>query len=230
MTIVRWAMWLAPFAVFGLLAQLVAKLGIDALLGMGVYVGTVLIGLLLVFVMHLTIVLVGARYSPIKFIKSIREVMLLAFSTSSCAAIMPYSIKVAEEKLGVRPSISQFVIPLAATTNMNGTALYQGVAAMFLAQVFGVQLGLNEMLLIILVAVGATIGSPSTPGVGIIILAMVLQSVGVPAAGIALIMGVDRILDMSRTAVNSAGDLVACVLMERLQKKHPISATTTLER
>jgi len=220
MTIVRWAMWLAPFAVFGLLAQLVAKLGLHTLLGMGVYVATVLVGLLVVFAMHLTIVLVGARCSPLKFVKSAREVMLLAFSTSSCAAIMPYSIKVAEEKLGVRPSISQFVIPLAATTNMNGTALYQGVAAMFLAQVFGVPLGIHEMLLIILVAVGATIGSPSTPGVGIVILAMVLNSVGIPAAGIALVMGVDRILDMSRTAVNSAGDLVACLLMERLQKRH----------
>jgi Na+/H+-dicarboxylate symporter len=228
MTIVRWAMWLAPFAVFGLLAQLVAKLGVDALLGMGVYVATVLFGLLLVFIMHLTIVFVGARYSPLKFIKAAREVLLLAFSTSSCAAIMPYSIKVAEEKMGVRPSISQFVIPLAATTNMNGTALYQGVAALFLAQVFGVPLGLNEMLLIILVAVGATIGSPSVPGVGIVILAMVLNSVGVPAVGIALVMGVDRILDMSRTAVNAAGDLVACVLMERLQKKvaQPSAAAT----
>ena len=233
MTVVRWAMWLAPFAVFGLLAQLVAKLGVDALLGMGVYVGTVLVGLLLVFSMHLTIVLVGARYSPIRFLKSAREVMLLAFSTSSCAAIMPYSIKVAEEKLGVRSSIAQFVIPLASTTNMNGTALYQGVAAMFLAQVFGVPLGLNEMLMIVMVAVGATIGSPSTPGVGIVILAMVLNSVGIPPAGIALVMGVDRILDMSRTAVNSAGDLVACLLMERLQKQHasPVSpaATTTAE-
>ncbi len=229
MTIVRWAMWLAPLAVFGLLAQLVAKLGLEALFGMGVYVVTVLIGLVLVFSMHLTIVMVGARYSPIKFLKSAREVMLLAFSTSSCAAIMPYSIKVAEEKLGVRPSISQFVIPLAATTNMNGTALYQGVAAMFLAQVFGVPLGVHEMLLIILVAVGATIGSPSTPGVGIVILAMVLNSVGIPAAGIALVMGVDRILDMSRTAVNSAGDLVACLLMERLQKKHSLPVTIPAE-
>ena len=226
MTIVRWAMWLAPLAVFGLLAQLVAKLGVDALLGMGVYVATVLLGLVLVFIMHLTIVLVGARYSPIRFIKSVREVLLLAFSTSSCAAIMPYSIKVAEEKLGVRPAIAQFIIPLAATTNMNGTALYQGVAAMFLAQVFAIPLGVNEMLLIVLVAVGATIGSPSTPGVGIVILAMVLHSVGIPPAGIALVMGVDRILDMSRTVVNSAGDLVACLLMERLQKKHTVPATS----
>lgn len=220
MTIVRWAMWLAPLAVFGLIAQLVAKLGLDTLLGMGVYVATVLLGLLLVLLMHLAIVLLGARRSPLAFLRSAREVMLLAFSTSSCAAIMPYSIKVAEEKLGVRPAISQFVIPLAATTNMNGTALYQGVAAMFLAQVFGVPLGVNQMLLIVLVAVGATIGSPSAPGVGIVILAMVLHSVGIPAAGIALVMGVDRILDMSRTAVNAAGDLVACLLMERLQARH----------
>lgn len=217
MTIVRWAMWLAPFAVFGLLAQLIAKLGLDAILGMGVYVATVLGGLLLMLCVYMAILLAGARYPPLQFLRSAREVLLLAFSTSSSAAVMPLSIKTAEEKLGVRSSICQFVIPLAATINMNGTALYQGVAALFLAQVFGIDLSLGQLVLIVVVAVGAAIGSPSTPGVGIVILAMVLNSVGIPAAGIALILGVDRILDMSRTAINVAGDLVACVLMERLQ-------------
>jgi Na+/H+-dicarboxylate symporter len=142
-------------------------------------------------------------------------VLLLAFSTSSSAAVMPLSIKVAEEQLKVRPSVSQFVIPLGATINMNGTALYQGVAAMFLAQVFGVEIGVSGMALIVLTAVGASIGAPSTPGVGIVILSMVLGAVGIPAAGIALIMGVDRILDMSRTAINVSGDLVAAKLMDR---------------
>lgn len=193
MTIVRWAMWLAPFAVFGLLAQLVAKLGLDAILGMGVYVATVLGGLLLMLAVYMAILLLGARRSPTGFLRSAREVLLLAFSTSSSAAVMPLSIKTAEEKLGVRASIAQFVIPLAATINMNGTALYQGVAALFLAQVFGIDLSLSQLVLIVVVAVGAAIGSPSTPGVGIVILAMVLNSVGIPAAGIALIMGVDRI-------------------------------------
>jgi Na+/H+-dicarboxylate symporter len=128
---------------------------------------------------------------------------------------MPLSIKTAEEALQVRPSIAQFVIPLGATINMTGTALYQGVAAMFLAQVYGVDIGLGGMLLVVAMAVGAAIGSPGTPGVGIVILSMVLATVGIPAEGIALIMGVDRILDMSRTSVNVAGDLVAAKLMDR---------------
>jgi Na+/H+-dicarboxylate symporter len=131
---------------------------------------------------------------------------------------MPLSIKTAEDALQVRPSISQLVIPLGATINMNGTALYQGVAAIFLAQVFGVDISLGGMVLIVVLAVGASIGSPATPGVGIIILATILSSVGIPPAGIALIMGVDRILDMCRTAVNVCGDLVASVLMHRWVK------------
>ena len=215
MTVVRWAMWLAPIAVFGLLAQLTAKLGLNALLGMAAYVGTVLLGLLLMFCVYLLVIFVVARLSPWKFIAAVRDVLLLAFSTSSSAAVMPLSIKTVEEKLGVRPSVSQFIIPLGATINMNGTALYQGVAALFLAQIFGIDIGLGGMALIVLTSVGASIGAPATPGVGIVILSMVLGTVGIPAAGIALIMGVDRILDMSRTAVNVAGDLVAARLMDQ---------------
>ena len=215
MTVVKWAMWLAPYAVFGLMAQLTAKLGLDALLGMAVYVGTVLASLLLMLVVYLIIIFLVARQRPVAFLAAVRDVLLLAFSTSSSAAVMPLSIKTAEDKLGVRPSISQFVIPLGATINMNGTALYQGVAAIFLAQIFGVEIGVGGMALIVLTAVGASIGAPATPGVGIVILSMVLASVGIPATGIALIMGVDRILDMSRTAINVCGDLVAAKLMDR---------------
>jgi len=213
MTVVSWAMRLAPFAVFGLIAQLTAKIGFDALLGMAVYIATVLLGLLILLIMYLLIVFVMARETPLRFLTSIREVMLLAFSTSSSAAVMPLSIRTVEQKLGVQPAISQFVIPLGATINMNGTALYQGVAAVFLAQVFGIDLGMGAMLLIVVTAVGASIGSPGTPGVGIVILAMVLESVNIPTVGIVLIMGVDRILDMSRTAVNVCGDIVAASLM-----------------
>lgn len=215
MTVVRWAMVLAPFAVFGLLAQLTAKIGLDALLGMAAYVGTVLLGLSCLFLFYLLVLYAAVRQRPLGFVKAVREVLLLAFSTSSSAAVMPLSIKTTEEALGVRPSISQFVIPLGATINMNGTALYQGVAAIFLAQVFGVEVGISGLLLITVTAVGASIGTPAAPGVGIVILAMVLGTVGVPAAGIALIMGVDRILDMSRTAINVSGDIVASVLMDR---------------
>lgn len=214
MTVVRWAMLLAPVAVFGLIAQLTAKLGLDALLGMAIYVGTVLLGLLIMFCVYLVIIFFTAKLNPLHFIHSVKDVLLLAFSTSSSAAVMPLSIKTAEEQLRVRPSISQLVIPLGATINMNGTALYQGVAAVFLAQVFGIEIGLSGMTLIVLTAVGASIGAPATPGVGIVILTMVLGTVGIPAAGIALIMGVDRILDMSRTAINVGGDLVTAKLMD----------------
>jgi Na+/H+-dicarboxylate symporter len=215
MTVVRWAMLLAPVAVFGLLARLTSQIGLEALAGMAFYVATVLLGLLLLLVMYLALVWVFARQSPASFLGATRELLLLAFSTSSSAAVMPLSIETAEERLGVRRSIAQFVIPLGATINMNGTALYQGVAAVFLAQVYGVDIGTSGLALVVVLAVGASIGSPGTPGVGIVILAMVLNSVGIPAEGVALLLGVDRILDMSRTSINVAGDMVACKLMDR---------------
>lgn len=219
MTVVGWAMRLAPLAVFGLMAQLTSKIGLDAILGMGVYVGTVLVGLMILLSLYLVLIYLFTQQSPASFLRSTRDVLLLAFSTSSSAAVMPLSIKTAEEKLQVHPSVSQFVIPLGATINMNGTALYQGVATVFLAQVFSVDLSTGALLLVIVTAVGASIGSPGTPGVGIVILAMVLETVGIPAAGVVLIMGVDRILDMSRTAVNVCGDLVAAKLMNRWMVK-----------
>ena len=215
MTVVRWAMLLAPLAVFGLMARLTSQIGFEAILGMALYVATVLLGLGLLLVMYLALVWVFAGQTPISFLRSTRELLLLAFSTSSSAAVMPLSIKTAEEQLGVRTSVAQFVIPLGATINMNGTALYQGVAAVFLAQVYGIDISTSGLALIVVLAVGASIGSPATPGVGIVILAMVLSTVGIPPEGVALLMGVDRILDMSRTSINVAGDLVASKLMNR---------------
>jgi Na+/H+-dicarboxylate symporter len=215
MTVVRGAMRLAPIAVFGLMAQLTTKIGFSALLGMAIYVATVIIGLLLLLLVYLLMLRIFIGERPVRFLRVTRDVLLLAFSTSSSATVMPLSIKTAEQQLNVRPSISQFVIPLGATINMNGTALYQAVATVFLAQVYGIDLSIGSMALVVAMAVGASIGSPATPGVGIVILAMVLETVGIPASGVALIMGVDRILDMSRTAINVTGDLVTCALMER---------------
>lgn len=213
MVVVRWAMYLVPLAVFGLLAQIVARLGIDALLGVGLYVLTVLLGLLLMLGLYLLVYSWASRRSPLEFLRISREALLLAFSTSSSAAVMPLTLRTAERGLGVEASVARFVIPLGTTINMAGTALYQVVATLFLAQVFGIDLGLSALLLVVALAVGASIGSPGTPGIGIVILAMLLDSVGIPAAGIALIIGVDRILDMARTTVNVAGDLVAsCVV------------------
>jgi Na+/H+-dicarboxylate symporter len=215
MTVVRWAMYLAPLAVFGLLAQITIKVGFEALLGMAAYVGTVLLALLLLLCFYLLIVFFVSGKSPLAFMGAIREAQLLAFSTSSSAAVMPLSLKTAKEKLKVRPSISEFVIPLGTTINMDGTALYQGAATVFLAQVFGIELGLSALVLIVVTTVAASLGTPATPGVGIVILSLVLESAGIPTAGIALILGVDRILDMSRTVLNVTGDFTACLVMDR---------------
>ena len=215
MTVVRWAMILAPFAVFGLLLRLTAKIGPQALVGMSVYVGTVLVGLLLLFSFYMLALLLLVRMSPVQFIRSAREALLLAFSTSSSAAVMPMTMRTLQDEFRVRPSVAQFVVPLGATINMDGTALYQAVATVFLAQAFGVEMSLPTMMLLGLTAVGASIGTPSTPGVGIVILASVLTAAGVPTTGIALIIGVDRILDMSRTTLNVAGDMVAGIILDR---------------
>jgi Na+/H+-dicarboxylate symporter len=219
MVVVRWAMYLVPAAVFGLLTQLTARMGVEALLGMGVCVLTVLGALGLAFAFLMAVYAIGRRRSPLAFLRASRDVLLLAFSTSSSAAVMPLTIRTAEKSLGVQQGVARFVIPLGTTINMAGTALYQVIATLFLAQVYQVDVGLSGLLLVVVLAVGASIGSPGTPGIGIVILAMMLGTVGIPAEGIALIIGVDRILDMSRTTLNVVGDLVAAsVIGERISQ------------
>lgn len=230
MVVVRWAMYLVPLAVFGLLTQLSARMGLDALLGMGVYVATVLAALLLALAFLLVVYALGRRRSPLAFLRGSRDVLLLAFSTSSSAAVMPMTIRTAEEALGVREGIARFVIPLGTTINMAGTALYQVMATLFLAQVYSVDVSLSGLLLVVVLAVGASIGSPGTPGIGIVILAMMLGSVGIPAEGVALLVGVDRILDMSRTTLNVAGDLVAACVMDALAPAEQAEAVGTQDR
>ena len=216
MKIIDWAMKIAPYAVFGLLANITIKIGFDAISSMSVYMLTVILGLLILLSFYLVIVYFSSNISPWKFVSQIKEVQLMAFSTSSSAAVMPLSMKTAEEKLNVPSSISKFVIPLGATVNMDGTALYQVCAAIFLTQLFGIELSFIELIILALTTVGASIGSPSTPGVGIVILATILQGIGVPVEGVALILGVDRILDMCRTTVNVTGDLTATLVMKKL--------------
>lgn len=215
MKVVSWAMLLTPAAVFGLLAALSIDSGFDAILGLSVYVGTVLAGLAVLVAVYVVLIAVFSHQRPSEFLSAIRSVQLLAFSTSSSAAVMPLSMKTAEEQLGVRRSISQFLVPLGATINMDGTALYQAVAAIFLLQVYGVDASASQVGLLLATTIGASIGAPSTPGVGIVVLATVLQSMGIPPAGLGVILGVDRILDMARTAVNVTGDLTACAVVER---------------
>ena len=216
MTVVRWAMLLAPIGVFGLMADITAQVGLDVLLSLFKYVAAVLLGLMGLLVFYSCIVVFVGKRSPVTFFKKIWELQLLAFSTSSSAAVMPRSLDTAENKLGIHRAISRFTIPLGATINMDGTALYQSVGAIFLMQVFGVPVTFVAVSIILATALVASIGTPGTPGVGIVVLAGILESNGVPASGIALIAGVDRLLDMCRTVINVTGDQTACIVMERL--------------
>ncbi len=216
--IVKWAMILAPFAVFGLMSKLTSQFGVSTLLGLGIYVLTVFLGLLILLIVYLLIVYFLSKENPFTFLKNIRDVQLLAFSTSSSAVVMPYSIKTAQENLKIRPAIAQFIIPLGTTINMDGTALYQAIATIFLAQVYNINISFVALILLIITIVGASIGTPGTPGVGIVILAMALTAVGIPLTGIALIIGVDRILDMARTSINVTGDLTAATFINKYIK------------
>jgi len=221
MIVVKWAMYLAPLAVFGLIAETTARSGIETLAGMMGYVSTVILGLVGVLLFYLLLLRFVAKQNPFHFLSKIRQVQLLAFSTSSSAAVMPLTMETAEKDLNVDPNVSRFIIPLGTTINMDGTALYQGVATVFLANIFGIELNLSSMLLVVVTSIGASIGSPGTPGVGIVILAGILTNIGIPATGIALILGVDRILDMCRTVINVTGDLTAAVVMNYWMKLKP---------
>lgn len=218
MKFVDWAMLIAPYAVFSFLCGLTAQLGVDTLKAMSVYMGCVLAGLLALLAFYLTLVTVIGRRSPLLFLKHIRDAQILAFSSSSSAATMPITLRVAEDNLKLRPEIADFVIPLGTTINMDGTAIYQMIAALFLAQVFGIDLTLTETCVLAVTIVGASVGSPGTPGVGLVILSTILHNIGVTAEGIAMILAVDRILDMCRTTINVTGDLTASVVMNKLIK------------
>lgn len=211
MNIVKWAMFLAPVAVFGLMAQLVMRMGFETMLGISGYVGTVLLGLAGLLAMYLLIALLVARITPLRFAQAAGSNLLLAFSTSSSSAVMPVTIQTAR-RLGVPESIANLVVPLGATMNMAGTALYQAVAILFLAQLAGVELTAVQITVVVGTLVASSIGAPGTPGVSIAILISVATSMGIPVEGMVIILGVDRLLDMCRTAVNVTGDLVAAVL------------------
>ena len=216
MKVVSWAMAFAPLAVFSLMAGILAQTGFEALTTLGLYVFCVIAGLLTMLAVYLTFVLCIARRSPLDFLACIRNPQIIAFSTSSSAATMPVSLKAAEEKLKLEGDIFRFVIPLGATINMDGTALYQATAALFLCQVFGIDLSLSEMVLLVMTTVGASIGTPAMPGVGIVVLATILTGIGVPPEGVGLILAVDRILDMCRTTINVTGDLTAATVLQAM--------------
>lgn len=217
--VVSWAMRLAPFAAFGLMAGITSKIGLSALGVLGAYMLTVVAGLFVMISVYMLIIKFFAKRPISSTFKMMKDAQLLAFSTSSSAAVMPLSIKTAEEKMKIKPKVSQFIIPLGATINMDGTALYQIIAVFFLAQLFSIDLGFTTILLITLTALAASIGAPSAPGTGIVILSTILITAGIPPVAVVLLLGVDRILDMTRTMVNVTGDLTACLVFDKRIKE-----------
>ena len=207
-------MYIAPYAVFTLISATVAEFGFSILQTLLLYSVTVIAGLaVLTFVEYPILLKIFTKIPVFKFFKLQRQVIAVAFSTSSSAATLPVTMDICEKKLGVPNRIASFVLPLGTTVNMDGTALYQAVAAMFIAQVYGFDLNLTQQLTIVLTAALAAVGTAPVPGVGLIMLIIVLKSVGVPEEGIALIIGVDRILDMCRTVPNVIADSLACVVI-----------------
>ena len=210
----------APFGVVCLMAALVANApNTEIFIALGYYAATVLIGLTLLFCFYLALLWIFLRRSPIFFIKGMLPAQLLAFSTSSSAATLPVTMERLQEHVGVDKEVASFVLPVGATINMDGTALYQAVAAVFISQVFGDDLSFTEQLIIIFTATLASIGSAAVPGAGMLMLVVVLESVGLNPAGIALIFAIDRPLDMCRTVVNVSGDAtIATIVANSLGK------------
>ena len=221
MYLVNLVMKLAPIGTFGLLASSVGKMGLAGVAAMFKY----MIVVMLVLIIHGVFVYGGllkvlAKESIVRFFKHFGPVMAIGFSTSSSNASLPFAMKTAQEKLGVPKAISSFVQPLGATINMDGTAIMQGVATVFIAQVYGVELTISQLAVVVLTAVLASIGTAGVPGVGLVMLTMVLNQVNLPVEGIALIIGIDRILDMSRTAVNISGDAICAMIVAKSEEKY----------
>jgi Na+/H+-dicarboxylate symporter len=218
--LVKAVMKLAPLAVFALITAAIAQFGFHFLWSLLGY-SLLAIGVMAVFLFgyySLVILLLG-RYNPLAFFRAMSSVGLLAFSTSSSNAVLPENMISCEQKLGIDRRSAAFILPLGATINMSGTAIYQGVSAVFIAQVLGMALTLQQQALIVLTATLAAVGTAGIPGIGIVTLAMVLGAVGIPAQGIGLIIGVERILDMCRTVLNVMGDSAAALIVDQSEKR-----------
>ncbi|MCB0422146.1 MAG: dicarboxylate/amino acid:cation symporter [Bdellovibrionales bacterium] len=219
MKMIMMIMIIAPVGVFCLISKVFAEQGISAILPLGKY----FVAVLLVLLLHVLITYVGlikfvARLSPWEFFRNFKDVPIFAFSTASSGATLPVTMETVERRLGVDNSIASFTLPLGATINMDGTAVMQGVATVFIAQAYGQPLGIAAMLTVVLTATLASVGTAAVPGVGLITLAMVLKQVNLPVEGIGLIIGVDRLLDMTRTAVNVTGDAAVTVVVAKSEK------------
>ena len=229
MKIVNIIMLFAPYGVFALVSTTFATVGADAIFALLKYIGVVLLGLLL----HVTLIYGGlfkifTKQKIKPFLSKFTEVAAITFSTASSSASIPVSLEIMEE-LGVGKTTRSFTIPIGATINMDGTAIMQGVAALFIAQIYGIDLGLNDMITIILTATLASIGTAGVPGVGMIMLSMVLQSVGLPLEGIGLIMGVERIIDMFRTTVNVMGDNICTLIIANSESDLDLNKYNNIE-
>ncbi len=214
MELVTIVMRLAPYGVFALVARLAATLEAAAIGEVAAYFFTVL-GVLLIhgLVTYPVLLKLLARLNPVIFLKKMRAVMTFAFSTASSGATLPVTLRTVEERLGVHNSVASFTVPLGATINMDGTAIMQGVATVFIANAYGIDLSVTQLAMVVLMAVLASVGTAAVPGVGLVMLTTVLTQVGLPVEGIGLILGVDRLLDMVRTAVNVTGDgTVTCIV------------------
>jgi len=224
--LIDWIIQLAPYAVAALLFSITAKLGLDVLVQLARFVGTVVLALAIHFfvVFPLLVKLVGGM-SPLDFFKRAEPAILTAFSTSSSSATLPTTLMVAEERLGVPRRVGRFVCTLGATANMNGTALFEGVTVLFLAQFFNVELSLTQQVLVLLMCILGGIGAAGVPGGSLPVIATILVMFGIPPEGIGLILGVDRFLDMCRTTVNVTGDLVGAVVVSRGEAPDPLPET-----
>ena len=220
MKIVEILMEVAPYGVFALLAKLFATMGLGAILNLAAYFFTVLVVLLFHALVVYGLMLRGlSGLSPAMLFRKMRPVWAFAFSTASSGATLPVTLNTVERRLGVHNSVAGFSIPLGATINMDGTAIMQGVATVFIAQVYGVELSMVALLSVVVTATLASIGTAAVPGVGLITLSLVLQQAGLPVEGIALIIGVDRLLDMVRTAVNVTGDVTVSVIVAKSEQQ-----------
>jgi len=220
MKMVTIVMTMAPYAVFALIAKSVAELGFDLLGQLAGYVGVLIAALLIHLFVTLMIVLkVFSGLSPRLFLQKIRNAQVFAFSTASSNATIPVTLRTVTERMGVNNSVASFTVPFGATINMDGTAIMQGVATVFIANVYGLDLGITGYLTVILMSVLASIGTAGVPGVGLIMLSMVFAQVGLPIEGIGLILGVDRLMDMIRTAVNVSGDAVVTSIVAKSEGK-----------
>ena len=216
--IIDFIMKFAPYGVFALMAALVVEFSGDAdlFVALGNYAGTVVLGLLLIiFLVYPFFIWIFARVKYTDFFRAIFPAQMLAFTTSSSAATLPVTLKRTTENLGVSKTVGNFVLPIGVTINMDGTSCYQAIAAVFIAQVFGLELTLAQQVTIVMTATLSSIGTPGVPGGSIIMLVIVLSSVGLPAAGLGLILGVDRPLDMIRTAVNITGDSTVSTIISK---------------